>query len=481
MSNQRKMTRDALLFLPAKIVEGLLVIACSSLYTHIFTKDAVGSFGTVNTTVQLFYLIIAGWMANSVTRYVGEEYKKDKGSELFSTVSTIYLGICAIVAIICITCSFVYNDFIFIAGGLMFFSYTIFQILNSALIQLGKTKSSIILSLLSASCKLIIAYSIVGGSSDFPSAYPAIIANTVSDGIAGILAVFALSIPMVARLKFFSKPLLKKFLHYGIPLMGVSISVALLNMIDRYLVIGFYGNATFGIYNSNNSIASGIFTMISVGIMRGVYPSVLRAYREGGKEFAQPLLNSGVRLYLLIAMPAVCGLSAVSIPLSRFLFDTGYDIGAPVIGFTALAMLFMGLTEYANKAYELEQSTIYVLQNSAAAAVIKIIASFIFLSIFGFIGGAIGSVISFASYFIFTCIRVRKRFIFKLEFLSVFRIVICSILCGISAFSITLLDISNILKLALSVAVGGIVYSASIVLSGEGKNEFLAIKGKIFK
>ena len=35
-------------------------------------------------------------------------------------------------------------------------------------------------------------------------------------------------------------------------------------------------------------------------------------------------------------------------------------------------MLFMGLTEYANKAYELEQSTIHVLQNSAIAAVIKV-------------------------------------------------------------------------------------------------------------
>ena len=34
------MTRDAMLFLPAKVIEGLLVIACSSLYTHIFTKGA---------------------------------------------------------------------------------------------------------------------------------------------------------------------------------------------------------------------------------------------------------------------------------------------------------------------------------------------------------------------------------------------------------------------------------------------------------
>ena len=90
-----------MMFLPAKVVEGLLVIACSSLYTHIFVEGAVTGFNLTNTTVQLIYLILAGWMANSATRYVGEEYRADSGRGLFSTVSTIYLGLCVIVAAGC--------------------------------------------------------------------------------------------------------------------------------------------------------------------------------------------------------------------------------------------------------------------------------------------------------------------------------------------------------------------------------------------
>ena len=61
--------------------------------------------------------------------------------------------------------------------------------------------------------------------------------------------------------------------------MGVSISVALLNQIDKYLVVGFYGDVLYAYYSTNNSIASGLFTMISVGIMRGVYPAGVRAAR----------------------------------------------------------------------------------------------------------------------------------------------------------------------------------------------------------
>ena len=113
---------------------------------------------------------------------------------------------------------------------------------------------------------------LVGGKSGYPQAYPAVFAASAADGVAAIGAAIALSLPVVVRLRFFSRPMLGKFLRYGVPLMGVSVSVALLNQIDKYLVAGFYGDILYAYYSQNNSIASGLFTMISVGIMRGVYP-----------------------------------------------------------------------------------------------------------------------------------------------------------------------------------------------------------------
>lgn len=483
MSQKNTMTRDAMLFLPAKIIEGLLIIACSSLYTHIFRTDTVGTFNFINFNVQIAYLLLAGWMANSATRYVGEEYQKDKGRHLFSTVSTIYLLICAAVAIVCCVLIVITRDWLYLGFCVMFFSYTLFQILNSALIQLGRMKTSIILSLSSAVLKLVVAYALVFGLHNPASPFPAICANTLADGIAGVGAIFALSLPVVVRLRFFSRPLLQKFLKYGLPLMGVSISVALLNQIDKYLVVGFFNMDTYGIYSSNNSIASGLFTMISVGIMRGVYPAVLRGWREGGRDAVKPLLDAGVRLYLLIAVPAVCGLAAVALPMSRVLFDSskGYDAGAPVIAYTALAMLFMGLTEYANKAYELEQSTLSVLQNSAVAAVIKIISSVVLLRSFGFVGGAIGSVVAFASYFLLTLARVHHRFVFHVPLKRLLRIAGCSLLCGIAAYGCTLLPIRTIAQLILAVIVGAVTYAVSIVASGEARPEFDALCQKVRK
>lgn len=473
------MTRDAMLFLPAKIAEGLLLMLVSSLYSHIFLKEANGFFNSINLTVQLCYLILAGWMANAATRYVAEEYRVDRGEKLFSTVSSVYLLLSALVAAGYSATALITGQAAYFLAVLLFMSYTCFQILNAALVQLGRIRASVALSLLSAVLKLGVAWMLVGGAADYPSPVPAVLASTVADGVAGLGAVFALSFPRVVRLRYFSRELLQKFLKYGLPLMGVSISVALLNQIDRILVVGMYGNEVFAVYTNNNSIATSIFNMLSVGIMRGVYPNVLRAWREGGKPLAKPLLNGGVRLYLLIAAPAVCGLSAVSYTLSDFLFADGYEAGFPVIVFTSCAMLFMGLTEYANKAYELEQQTVAILQNSAAAAAIKVVASLILIRTAGYQAAALGSVVAFASYFIITALRVRKRFLFRVPAASLARILISAVLCGAAAFGCTQLPVRNVLRLVFAVGAGAVVYAACIIISGEGRQELAAIRAKL--
>lgn len=473
------MTRDAMLFLPAKVVEGLLIIACSSLYTHIFLEPAVAAFNLTNTSVQLAYLILAGWMGNATTRYISEEYRLDQGRGLFSTAFFIYLPLCLLAAASSLIIGTVTGKPIYYGGAVMFCTYTAFQILNAALIQLGRIRASIVLSLTSAVLKLAVAFTLCGGKADYPSAAPAMIANIVADGVGMLGAVVALRLPSIVRQRFFSRKLLRQFLRFGVPLMGVSVSVALLNQIDKYLVAGFYGDVKYAYYSSNNAIASGIFTMISVGIMRGVYPAVLRGWREGGRKAAQPLLDQGARLYLLFALPATAGLAAISLPLSRFLFAKGYETGAPVIAYTALAMLFMGLTEYANKAYELEQATIHVLQNSAAAAVIKVLCSIVLLKTVGFTGGALGSVAAFASYFLLTAARVRKRFLFHVPAKNLLRLLLSASLCGAAAFACTRLAVGNLLQIALAVLAGATVYAVALLLTDEGKAEWQAIRQRI--
>ena len=63
---------SAMLFLPSKILEGLIGIFTLSYTTYALTTSAYNDFATVNTVVVFSYLLLMGWLGNSATRYVGD-------------------------------------------------------------------------------------------------------------------------------------------------------------------------------------------------------------------------------------------------------------------------------------------------------------------------------------------------------------------------------------------------------------------------
>ena len=359
----------------------------------------------------------------------------------------------------------------YLLGAVMFCTYSAFTILNNTMVQLSIIRPAIILSLTSASLKLLLAILFVGGKSGFGSPTPALLANILADGIGAIGAVISLGMPHVVRLRRFSQTMLKKLLAFGVPLMGVALCTALLNLIDRFLVLGIYGDEVFAVYSSNVSIPSSIFNMLSVGVLRGVYPAVLRAWRESGRTEARGLLNAGVRLYMLVAFPAAFGLTAVALPFTRVFFAAGYDAGAPAIGLMSFTMVFMGLTEYANKGFELEQNTRPVILNSAIATLIKIVSSVVLIRAMGFLGGAVGSVIALCSYFLITSARVRRYFMWHVSMASFLRILVSAALCGAVAYGCTLLPLNNLLRLLIAIPAGGLTYLVCVVASGEAREE----------
>lgn len=481
---KNNMTKDALMFLPAKIIEGIiLMLTTSSLYTAVLSESAYGTFQIINTSILFLYLLINGWLANACNRYIYEENRKDDGKTIYSTVFSIYLLVISVISIVCIGVYLYTEDVVYLLIILMYAAYTLFQIANGILVQLGKARQSIIYSLSSATLKflvVVIVLKFVPSLSSSPIA--PILAVIISDLFSGVLAIITLKIPTKFSIKLFNYSLLQKFLHYGVPLMGVSISVGLLNMIDRYLVVWKFGSDGFAAYSANYGIASGIFAMINVAIMRGVYPAVIKAYKEHGETETKKLLSAGARLYLLVAVPAMAGLFGISGALSKLLFvKTYYQSGSIIIGLTALSMVFMGLTEYANKSYELKATTFPVLQNSLVATIVKIISTLVFLNIFGIIGGALGSIFAFLTYFIITSIRARKNFVFSLSGKTIFNIAIAGVLCFVSAHIISSLNINLLLSIIFAITIGGIIYILSLIITGECKDEINSIKTFINK
>jgi len=470
---------SAMLFLPSKILEGLIGIFTLSYTTYALTTSAYNDFATVNTVVVFSYLLLMGWLGNSATRYVGD-HRENKA--FYTTGTALWLCVNAVAYLAATVIWALTGTTLWYMACLMLTSTSIYQICLNMLVQTGKRLASIVLSLGSAVLKPAVIYIVchmMAQGSAVDHILPAVLGYMLSELIAGLGAVILLKIPQFVGGRQYSREMASKFFAYGFPLIGVSLSVGLLNFIDRFILILF--DADFGIYSANNSIASSVFNMLMVGIMRAVYPPALEAYRKGGLTQAKPVVSMGARLYLLIAMPAAAGLAGICMSLSRMLFAPGYHVGASVIGLTAFAMFFTGLTEYAIKAWEMSGNTKPIMQNALMALVVKIILSIVFLPLFGISGAALGSMLAFAFYFGLSAFRVRKLMLFSIPAKRIFCIALAALLCGGCAAGVTYVISSPVLGIVCAVPAGGLMYGVILYLTGEIREEIGMVKRKLFK
>jgi len=468
-----------MLFLPSKILEGVVGIFTLSYTTYALTTNAYDDFATINTVVVFAYLLLMGWLSHSMTRYVGD----NRENKTFFTTSAVLWGGINVVAYLAATVVYLFTGItMWYLACFMLTANSIYQMCMSMLVQTGRRLENVVLSLGSAVLKPVVIFVVCrimaqGGAADH--ALPAVLGYMLAELSMGLIAIVILKLPKFIRPHCFSGEMVSKFFAYGFPLIGVSLSVGLLNFIDRFILIFF--DADFSIYSANNSIASSVFNMLMVGVMHAVHAPSLEAYRKGGYEAAKPVVSAGVRLYLLVAAPAAAGLAGICRSLSGALFAPGYQEGAAVIGLTACAMFFTGLTEYAIKAWEMCGNTKPIMQNALLAFVLKIILSIGFLPVFGISGAALGSMLAFAFYFCLSAFRARKLMLFSVPKRRVFHILCAASLCGMTAQWITSMISSPVLSLICAIPAGGAVYVSILLFSGEIKDEISLVKRKLSK
>lgn len=470
--SQKRISSNVLLYLPAKIVEGLISVFTLHYLSSIFSTSVNGQFVYVTTAMNFVYIVLFAWLANSASRYVGDyllSADRNKQKAFYTSLALPYAGISAVTALVYLLISGINHSIIPFLSFFMLFGNASFQIFSIILVQTERRLAYVLISLFDAAGKLLI-FVALGHSGIFSVKTPAIaiIAYAVTDIIAFLVA--AIVSGFFTRLSFraFSRELSKVFLIYGFPLIGVSFSVALLNLFYRFLL----STENLAIFQYNANISTSIFAMITISMMRSVYPSILKAYREKGPEEAQHNVTFGVRNFLLISIPAFAGLTAVSSDLSHIILNgTAYTAGIPVIGFAALAMLFSGLTEYANKGWELNGNTKPILVNCLISAVFNIVANLITIPLFGFLSAAVNLLLSYILYFLLSYIRSRNVLRLVLPLRNLVNILLAGLLCGLAAFGVSHLLSARALRLGLSVIAGAIAYGSVLWITGEIRSE----------
>jgi len=471
------MVKDTFLYLPAKVIEGAIGVVTLSLLTRLFKPEDYGNYHLAVTTVSIISLCLLGWLYQAAFRYVNNFTGKRKITVFYSTIFVAWAVISiSITTLGLVLLFFLRNIFdtytlkLVLFSILLFFSYSLAQILLYMLSAARIIKLFLGLSVLSAVLKPVffilcvkVLYAGVSG---------AIISLVLIDALVIAVIIHRLKIHRYINLRLFSPKVMKKFSNYGIPLVGVSLSASLLNYSDNYILKFFRGSDYVGIYSANYSIASSVFTALLFAIMRGVYPTILKTWKQNNKTHTENLLSNAVRYFMMITVPAVVGISVLSHVISNIL-DPLYLKGSSVIIFVSIGMFFYGLSEYNNKAWELTSNTSIIFKNILFCFFFNIVINIITIPFGGYIAAAVNKALSFMFYFLLSYLRGRKILKWHISPTSLIKIFSSAAIMGIVIYVVvSLLESVSILHLLILVPLGVVVYGSILYLTGEIRQEF---------
>lgn len=481
-TSEKHISKDILLYLPAKVLEGIVGIITISIYTGIFSTTVYGEYIVINPMVNITFLILLGWLMHSLYRFFNKYKEEDNITVLCSTgfVSyiTIVFAVFIILALISIFSKELISSEVIFTSFYMFIAYGVGQILFNLSVALRNVKLNLILSVGSTVCKLFLTILLAKYYSR--DIITILLSHGTVDMLVGLILIVKLRAYKYIQISKFSTKTLKVMLNYGFPLIGLSLTMFILNISDRYIILYFHSKEASGIYGGNYSLASAAFIMIMMGIMRAVYPNVLSTWSRNDVKKTKELLSGGVRYYLLISIPATVGLVTLSKPISQILLSRPeYHDGYRVIGWTAIGMLLFGLTEYCNKAWELTSNTKVILRNSLISGLINIALNIIFIPIYGYEVAAITTTISFAIYFILSYLGARNILVWTINLSCITRIIMSSL-----AFGVLLIIVQNyyeitVLLLVVCVIISILLYVILLLITGELKEETIMLKKRL--
>ena len=149
--------------------------------------------------------------------------------------------------------------------------------------------------------------------------------------------------------------------------------------------------------------------------------------------------------------------------------DPRYHESYGVFILTCISMAAVGLSQYTNKAWELNKNTKMILALNIVAAVLNIVLNFIFIPIYGYYVAIITTLISYVFYLAVSLIMSRKTLKLKVNVKSLIKVIISSICMyvAILIFKNFAMNMSNVIKVILEVIIGIIVYFGALILLGE--------------
>lgn len=274
-----------------------------------------------------------------------------------------------------------------------------------------------------------------------------------------------------------NKEIIKKIIAYAIPVIIVSVSVSIYNIVDMVIILktinhlGFSGVETEFIASAINTWSSKInmiVTSVGTGMTASLIPTIVKAYTLGDWNDVNQKCNKALQIIILICLPMVVGISLLATPIWTIFY--GYNkIGITILSlniFVALGLNLFMVTNFTLQSVN-KFKTVYISALSGFVLNALLDAPFMILfdkiGIPAYLGATTATLIGYTVSVMIALLTLKKEHNFKyMETIKVFGKTLIAL--------ITMIIVVVLLKMIIPVNVAStlsmILYIAVIAICG---------------
>lgn len=286
--------------------------------------------------------------------------------------------------------------------------------------------------------------------------------------------------PEFNQLKFqFDSPLFRKLFAFGIPVIITSFAGLVITYTDTIMITYFRGLEEVALYNASLPTAK-LLWMISESLIIVLFPLSTELWLKN-KAYLRDGLQLVYKYTLLVVLPAAGVLfvfpeTALSLLFGQNYVSASFALQVLSVGAVILTLANINTTVLSGIGKPKLNSKIIVF-----ASVFNIVGNLILIPFFGYVGGAVSTILAFIIILWFNTSALKKFVKIKIPFLSWAKTLFCSIIFILVAVLLkNLLSINVIAELTISLVTASLVYIILLFVTRTvTREEIRGIVGKI--
>lgn len=434
--------------------------------TRIFSVSDYGVLGLITTTISIVVAVTKIGFPSAITRFYQEYKFKNKLNEYYSTI--FYSAF--IVALVVTVFFMVFFRFIpsrFIDGNYV----AIFSL--AAILILTKSVSDILTSFLRAEQKtklynlvlilrryISLALGVFFVFFFFKGLYGFYVGQIVASVILLSILLFISREKIKIGIPYISLSGLKEFVKLGFPLIWAELGHLILSYADRYLIQLYLGSISLGLYTAGYNLTTHVTQAIIYPINYAMAPIYMDILVNKGELQTKRFLTKLFTYFMLIMLPCVFGFIAVSKNLIGFLASEKYADAYPIIPYVIVGQAVYACTIILNSGLFIGKKTHIMTWVMLITCLLNVGLNVIMIPVYGILGAAQATLISYIIYAILLTYCSMKEFSFSIEYKRL-TLYICSSL--VMLLVLEQIDIANNIGALFSkIGIGIVLYSFMI-------------------